>query len=866
MQSHYIYAVLSNNIYNDPQTMQPLPDNWKELPFPTPTASDVNFHAATYINVPLKKIIIVFRGTVTVENKIREDLFEIAMDNAPHLFTSNVLPFVDAVTAKASREYPDFEISFTGHSLGAILAELCVAKYMKLAITFESPGSGKMIIDMANKNQLPLDTMAIIKRNIFSYQAAISLINRKNSYFGTRIRLYPSFDSSAPTSIPPLASNCGTLDIPTPGIFWEYSYQQHRMKSLLDQFDPVEGAMVYSEYPFSEESGFLFSFNTWINYDKNPYYWDQVIGNFYFPLCGNGQSLENYKESYINRRLLRNINPNQQVGVTIHSPGSASYPNLIIWGTTQGKDILLFGKGKFKVIAYGFNTYKLTRDAQVSCEVEQMTLDSNRDSRLFIGDQMMQGYALYYNTASAFQHTLYLSNDLKVSWSRVPSDTKETYSISIGNNSAGLNPEFSADFPVVRFTNSPPGQFNILAGEAYQYDGLGWLAASSKGVLYNVTYSSEYADPEKLQDSSYNIYQQTLAGEVIDVDKMLFMHYMSQCDKDASLSPMQMYEKEGMLHLFFWASCDQDLNIIDNQDEFEYMASHNTCVDIMDNSDVIFSCYRIDKFSYQFDNFEGSFQCDDSNTLVPLMPLMQYSLQSGYKLITTNPTLIPDKEMAIVIKKSDISILDEDNNQLFNLLSPLSSDDDNSYFPGAVLFNDNILIVGFNLGGRGFYEALIYRAGLFPEINDIPINRSSYAIYWETSSLAYFKSVETAPLLVEPMAAFVEAPILQQTDPADLLKVLGILFAINMMRIGIKNFLRYKENKTDGQQPLLNPQNTRQDYHTFSESMPPVSLPSQKNQKSPFIALSIYKNKIKSNQADILENNRSRKERCCAVM
>ena len=31
MQSHYIYAVLSNNIYNDPQTMQPLPDNWKEV-------------------------------------------------------------------------------------------------------------------------------------------------------------------------------------------------------------------------------------------------------------------------------------------------------------------------------------------------------------------------------------------------------------------------------------------------------------------------------------------------------------------------------------------------------------------------------------------------------------------------------------------------------------------------------------------------------------------------------------------------------------------------------------------------------------------------------------------------------------------
>lgn len=95
------------------------------------------------------------------------------------------------MVARFVRQYPDFEISFTGHSLGAILAELCAAKYEKSAVTFESPGSNDMIGEMARKDQLPSGAPITTRDTIISYQAAISAFNRKNPYAGKRIRLYP---------------------------------------------------------------------------------------------------------------------------------------------------------------------------------------------------------------------------------------------------------------------------------------------------------------------------------------------------------------------------------------------------------------------------------------------------------------------------------------------------------------------------------------------------------------------------------------------------------------------------------------------------------------------------------------------------
>ncbi|GEM_PF-3304246 len=776
MQSHYMYALLSLNVYDNPQNN--LPTGWKEFTFNgVPLIPSDDFYAFPYINTTLKKIIIAFRGTLTLENYVKEDI-EIVFNNLPPSFVSYAVPFVDAVKAEAIQQYPDFEISFTGHSLGAILAELCAAKYKKQAVTFESPGSGTMIDELVKKAQLSLETPTLAAKNIISYQAAISSINRHNPYLGTRIRLYP-----APTFIDPLLVSyeyatplinpCGSLDLPTPSIFGQYSTRQHQMKELLAQFDPEEGALVYTLYPPFEQDGsnhgYNYAYNMWLNYDENPYYWDKAIEKMYFPVCGYRQTLQVYKENYIQRGLHRNIHADQQTGITINAPGSSHYPALTIWGTTNSKDTLIFGKGKFNVIAYGFNTYKFTRDAEVSCDVEQMTLDSNRESSLLIGDQGVQGYALNYNTPSKFKPTLYLSNGLKVPWVRTPDETKETHHISIGDRASISDPDFAVDFPTVRFSNSPSGQFNILAGEAYQYNGPGWLAASSKGLLYNFT----------IKESQYwTLYQQTLLGEVVGENQVPTKYYMSECNKDIVFLPIQIYEKEGTLHFFSIAYCQKLIRdgvgrVIGASGDVD---QH---IDFIDSGKKVFSCENPSDFSAQFNNFEGGFECGINKKSFILMPSMQYPLKSGYRLITTNPET-PNTNLQLnerdIRSKSDSYILNRDNNRLFNLISPLSQDYNHYYFSGAVLPNGDSLIVGFNsdlIGKLAPTTVLLIHS---------MVNSSSYSIYWETSSLAYFKSTEVAPLstmvsafiLPESVTTTASTALTTATMQTDFLKTLWI--------------------------------------------------------------------------------------------
>lgn len=758
MQSHYIYAVLSNNIYNNSKEMKALPSEWKLVS--SSTLGDQNFYAASYINESQKKIIIAFRGTVTLENKVQEDI-AIFLNKIPPLFMSRAIPFVDTVIASTARQYTGFDVSFTGHSLGAILAELCAAKYTRSAVTFESLGTREMIDDMARKDQLPRDAPIKVEKNIFSYQAAISLINRINGYLGTRIRLYPDF-SLAPLSIVPPLSGCDSLDMPTPGIFREYSFQQHHMAALLEQFDPVEGPLVYSFYPPFKEGGFTHALNTWLNYDENPYYWDKVIETIYFPICGQGQSLQTYKGNYTSKWLKGNTDSTQQTGVTINAPGSTHYPALTIWGTTNGKNTLAFGKGKFKVIAYGTNTYKVTRDTQVSCDVEQLTLDSKRESSLFIGDQMMQGYALAY-TNLPFPPTLYLSNGLKIPWNRVASDKSDSYTLSMGGDSTASK-DYASDFPSLRFTNSPRGQFNLLAGQAYRRE---WsynpVAASSRGAIYSVNYPKG--------GGIFSFQKEKLTGEVIDTTQLnpLFMtDPICQTGQRDSFSLINFYEKEGTLNAFYTYKCSQKEKYIRYNvtspggevipQDISYRIVQSTNV-LVKNNEMIFACDYTQAFCLQVNNFETSYKCcdptdssfDASDYPEPIMPLMRYSFSSGYSLETTNFDA-PNSDvndahtLPMIMKKSRASVFDNNKKHLFDILSPLSDTDYHIYEPGAATPNDDTIIIG-------------KRANL----ND-PSSGFFYALYLETSILAYFKLAGAPPQPI-PVSAFY-LPHLQQQQKA----------------------------------------------------------------------------------------------------
>lgn len=77
------------------------------------------------------------------------------------------------------------EIIHTGHSLGAVLAELCAVKDNTKAITFESPGSKPLASQLINSESLNIENA-----DITTYNAEPNQINTLHEHLGKVVPLY----------------------------------------------------------------------------------------------------------------------------------------------------------------------------------------------------------------------------------------------------------------------------------------------------------------------------------------------------------------------------------------------------------------------------------------------------------------------------------------------------------------------------------------------------------------------------------------------------------------------------------------------------------------------------------------------------
>ncbi len=111
-------------------------------------------------------------------------------------------------------------IIHTGHSLGAILAELCAVKDNSKAITFESPGSKPMASQLIGSQDINFE-----KVDITSYNAEPNQINTLHEHLGTVIPLY---DESKFQS-----AHSDTEKV--------LSLKLHPIKELLTRFDEKNG-------------------------------------------------------------------------------------------------------------------------------------------------------------------------------------------------------------------------------------------------------------------------------------------------------------------------------------------------------------------------------------------------------------------------------------------------------------------------------------------------------------------------------------------------------------------------------------------------------------------------------------------------
>lgn len=171
------------------------------------------YYGQAYINKSSNQLIIAHRGTDNLINALSQgdvdgkkassgvwemlkdldDDYDILLGKIPKA------QFIEAqaFTKKAKRSYQkqfeqEPEVVHTGHSLGAVLAELCAIEDNCQAITFESPGTAPLLKELATMSHGKFDYQNFDPRkaNITTYNARPNRINTLHQHVGKVVPLY----------------------------------------------------------------------------------------------------------------------------------------------------------------------------------------------------------------------------------------------------------------------------------------------------------------------------------------------------------------------------------------------------------------------------------------------------------------------------------------------------------------------------------------------------------------------------------------------------------------------------------------------------------------------------------------------------
>ncbi len=190
----YEYAVLSNHIYEKNIKQGDIvkigKEKWQVIVI-KPGGND--YYGVIYQNFAAKQLVLVHRGTNSFQNVI-EDLQSVVLkqislgQEAAYILTKEAL----SLAIKNN-----FHLSSTGHSLGALFAELSVYwchesfGYHDInAVTFESPGS-KDLIERRLVPNLSNNNIHLEKLDIVQYLSYPNIINSFGHHIGTVYQLQP---------------------------------------------------------------------------------------------------------------------------------------------------------------------------------------------------------------------------------------------------------------------------------------------------------------------------------------------------------------------------------------------------------------------------------------------------------------------------------------------------------------------------------------------------------------------------------------------------------------------------------------------------------------------------------------------------
>ncbi|MDB4442934.1 MAG: hypothetical protein P8M17_03105 [Saprospiraceae bacterium] len=201
------------------------------------------YFGRAYVNKKMNHLIVAHRGTdLNIKmNELSLDQISIALDNGKiwdmikdmdddyDIFHGKIplqqfeaaQHFVGEVKESYVEKYKKSpQIIHTGHSLGAVLAELCAVKDNSKAITFESPGSKPLALQLVDIQYIDIENV-----DITTYNAEPNQINTLHEHLGKVIPLYdkPKLQSA----------HSDTEKI--------LSLKLHPIKELLKRFDEKNG-------------------------------------------------------------------------------------------------------------------------------------------------------------------------------------------------------------------------------------------------------------------------------------------------------------------------------------------------------------------------------------------------------------------------------------------------------------------------------------------------------------------------------------------------------------------------------------------------------------------------------------------------
>jgi tetratricopeptide (TPR) repeat protein len=186
----YVYALLSQRTYDPDRDDNTLKD-WDKVATSQDLLKDSQFAKNDYFGIAYRnkntnELVIAHRGTKTLKD-LKSDM-HIALGKVPEHYEPAKL-FLTRVKEKYGNPY----ISHTGHSLGAVLAELLAYEDGTSAVTFDSPGTRNIL---ENLRGTEFDNQRI---DVITFMSTPNFINTATTHVGQLIQIFPSRD---PGSLP----------------------------------------------------------------------------------------------------------------------------------------------------------------------------------------------------------------------------------------------------------------------------------------------------------------------------------------------------------------------------------------------------------------------------------------------------------------------------------------------------------------------------------------------------------------------------------------------------------------------------------------------------------------------------------------